>query len=324
MKIRNLLILLIFSIYLTTTTDAFAKEVYAFIKSKNLKQINQIINGYKGSFPGAKMVFLDLKGRKNPGKVKAFIRRTKPSVIICLGSLATKTTMRVEKKIPIIFTMVINYKRHKIHNVSNVTGVSMEIPALMLFTQFKMLMPSISSIGAPYHPQVSSEIIKDAKGASKLMNIKLVTIKVTDPDDIEDKLEERAKKFQGLWMLADTKLYNRKTEALDDLIEFAEDNKKPLLAFSEAFLKSGAFFSISIDYKSLGSQIAALSRRIVQDKVSPRRIPVALPIGTFTVINREVAKEILEETMSGEELDEALEGLYENVDKIYPELEEDD
>ena len=82
-----------------------------------------------------------------------------------------------------------------------------------------------------------------------------------------------------------------------------------MLAFSEAFLKPGAFFSISIDYHGLGSQVALLTRQLLEDGKKPAQIAVAPPIGTYSVINKDTAEWLL-----GDELDEEI---YDEVDKIY-------
>ncbi|KPA10557.1 hypothetical protein MHK_009239 [Candidatus Magnetomorum sp. HK-1] len=54
-----------------------------------------------------------------------------------------------------------------------------------------------------------------------------------------------------------------------------------------------------------------ISKRVVQDLISPANIPVAPPIGTYTVINRDSAKLLI-----GDNFDESI---YDDVDKIYPE-----
>lgn len=295
-------------------SDLMAENVYGFIKSADVKQFDEVISGFHESFPDARIKIIDLDRKQDQEKVTSFISSVKPSVIICLGAGAAITTASVEKETPVIFSMVLNYKRYKQLKQKNVTGIAMEIMPATLFTQFRLLYPDLNSIGVPYHPEVSSEIIQDALKASRFINIKIVPIEIKDPDKLGSKLNSNRKKFNGLWMIADFKLYNKNTRALEELIEFSLEYKKPLLAFSEPFIKAGSFFSVSTDNRSLGSQIALISKQIVHDKISPSSIPVAPPIGTFTVINKNVAKEIL-----GDKFDEAL--LFQ-VDKVYPSEEE--
>lgn len=311
MKANCLKILSIALIFLSAGTEAAAGNRFAFIKSKELEQIGSVITGFTESFPEAETSALNLDGQKDIDKIRQFIKSKNPSLIVCLGALSATAVIQAENKIPIIFAMVINYKQYPELKHPDVTGISMEIPQESLFTQFRLLMPQVRSIGIPFHPAVSSEIVNDALTASNKMGIQIIPISVADPDKISDKLSENKDKYAGLWMLADTKLYNQATNALNDLFLFSTTKKKPVLAFSEAFLKAGAFFSVSIDYRSMGSQIALISKRIVQDNMRPSDIPIAPPIGTFTVINKHVAKSLLGDSFN--------ENIYDNVDKVYSE-----
>ncbi len=292
-----------------------AENIYAFIKSADVKQFDEVINGFKDSYPDASIKILDLERQQDLQTVSTFISSNNPSAIICLGAGAAITAVSIEKKRPIIFSMVLNYQRYKQLKQPNVTGIAMEVMPATLFTQFRLLFPKLDSIGVPYHPEVSMEIVQDAISASKLLNLKILPIELSNPDEMEKKLAENNVKINGLWMIADFKLYNKKTQALESLIKFSLDNKKPLLAFSEPFIKAGSFFSVSTDNRSLGSQIALISKQVVHDKTAPSSIPVAPPIGTFTVINKNAAKEIL-----GDKFDESI--LYQ-VDKVYPAEEGD-
>ncbi len=291
-------------------SNLMAGELYGFIKSADVKQFDEVIDGFRESFPEAVVKVINLKRKRDLNKVSKFISSAKPSVLICLGAGAAITAARIEKSRPIIFSMVLNYKRYKILNQSNITGIGMEILPVTLFTQFRMLYTGLKVIGVPYHPQASSEIVQDAIKASKLLQLKILPIEVNNPKNLGDKLSKNKSRFNGLWMIADFKLYNKKTKAFKELIKFSRKNKKPLLAFSEPFIKAGAFFSVSTDNRSLGSQIALVCRQIVHDKMPPVSIQVAPPIGTFTVINKNIAKEIL-----GNQFDESI--IYQ-VDKIYP------
>ncbi len=314
MKVKIMVILMVVGMLIGFISNAEANEVYAFVISKDLQQTRTIINGFKESFPAAETAVLDLNGKRDTKKIQKFVTRFSPSVIISLGALASTTTIAVETEIPIVFAMVIDYQKYPELAQANVTGVSMEIPIETMFTQFKMLMPDVDCIGVPYHPEGSGDVVDEAIAVLKKMGIELVNIKVEKPKNMTKKLKKQSKKCGGLWMVADTKLYNRKTKAVQDLIAYAKDKKKPLLAFSEAFLKHGAFFSISIDYNAMGSQLALTAQRLVKDQIAPADITVGPPIGSFTVINSDVV-----ELLYGDGFDEEL---YYEVDKVYPDDEE--
>ncbi len=291
-------------------TAMSAEPVYAIIKSASLEQMDHVIAGFSESLPGASMRILNLEGRSNTRKIREFLQKEQPSLIICLGMLATTSTLTVEKTRPVLFAMTLDHFRFSESPQENVTGISMEIPPESLFTQFRILAPDIRAIGVPHHPAMPHAYIENAARAAKRLGITLISIEITSPREMLRALKRSALPFDSLWMVPDAKLYNQTTQTLPKLIKFSATNKKPLLAFSESFLKAGALFSISIDYRSLGSQLALLSRRILEDHVSPKDIPPMPPIGTFTVLNTDVAR-----TLWGDGFDETE---YE-VDKFYPE-----
>ncbi|MBF0225322.1 MAG: hypothetical protein HQK76_07690 [Desulfobacterales bacterium] len=290
-------------------SEALALEKYMLIKSMNLQQMEDVINGFKESLPIAPVFIYDMEGKANEKKIQEIITSEKPSVIITLGTLASESVVKIEKKIPVLFAMVINYKQYDFLRQNNVTGISMEIPPANLFTQLKMLVPEMDSVGVPYSSSFLSESLNEAFEASKLMGIKLVPFVVKNPQDITKDLTRKEQQFKGLWMIADTKLYNISTNAVLDLILFAKAKKKPLLVFSEAFLSRGAFFSLSINYKSLGSQLAVMVKLLVQEKRPLTELRIESPIGTYSVINKEIAKFLM-----GEKFDETM---LEGLDKVY-------
>jgi ABC-type uncharacterized transport system substrate-binding protein len=71
--------------------------------------------------------------------------------------------------------------------------------------------------------------------------------------------------------------------------EEAKKRKKPLIVFSEAFVRAGGFISVSINYETLGSQIGAvINKFITSDKWVSESLS---PIGTYLVIHRGIAKD---------------------------------
>jgi putative tryptophan/tyrosine transport system substrate-binding protein len=285
---------------------------YAFITDSDIRQFETVIDGFRESAPTARIGKLNLDGKADAAIIKKFIADFNPTVIITLGSLAATTVASIETTRPVIFAMVLNYRRYPQLNKPNIAGISMEIPAESLLTQFRLLCPTLHGIAVPYSPAASVEIVRDAKRAAERMKIRILEIAVSDPETLKDKLRTgKTADYHGLWMIADFKLYNKDTEAFAHLLDFSQDNKKPLLGASEAFVKAGAFFSVSVNYHSLGSQLALISRQILDDKIPPGKIGVTPPIGTYTVINKKSGREILGDKFNEELL------IY--ADKIYPE-----
>ncbi|WP_207682505.1 ABC transporter substrate-binding protein [Desulfonema magnum] len=336
LKIYVQLLIWFILIVLSSVSEGEARDTYALIKSKSTSQTEETATGFfmeftdtsecplalnkvnphavaefGTEFTDARLCILDVDGKIDAEKIRQFLKKEKPSVIICLGALAAETTLQVEKKIPVIFAMVINHKGYPALSGKNVTGISMEIPPASLFVQFRMLAGQVRSLGVPFHPDVSGRIVEEASVSAENMGMRLIKIPVSRPDRISTELSKYENRYDGLWMLGDTRIYNTRTRAFFDLVEFSKKKRKPLLAFSEAFLSAGAFFSASVNYRSLGSQLAMIARLIVEDRVPPSDITIRSPVGTYTVINRHAARSLF-----GIKLDK---NIYESVDKVYPE-----
>lgn len=303
-------VLFIFTPYVNRARTIVIKpKKYSFVLSSSLRQFYSVIDGFKSSEYNAKVQILNLRGQADRQRVRSFIKSTSPDMIIALGALAATTTAAVEQKTPIAFAMVLNYKRYALLRQPNVTGISMEIPPTIMLTQFRMLYPGLQSIAVPYNPHATEELINDIRVAAAQLNISLQAIPVQNPDNIINRLTMNKKKINALWMIADFHLYNNKSRAYHKLITYAQEKKLPLLAVSQAFVKIGALFSVSVNYRSLGSQLSLMGRKIVYDNQLPAKIFIKPPVGTFTAINKKMAEKI---KGANPEL------YYQIVDKIYP------
>lgn len=118
--------------------------------------------------------------------------------------------------------MVINHKGYPALSGKNVTGISMEIPPASLFVQFRMLAGQVRSLGVPFHPDVSGRIVEEASVSAENMGMRLIKIPVSRPDRISTELSKYENRYDGLWMLGDTRIYNTRTRAFFDLVEFSK------------------------------------------------------------------------------------------------------
>ncbi len=299
-------------IFLPMVLGAANKPVYVFITDSDIRQFEQVVQGFSESYPHAEIKRINLAGKPDQAAVRKFIAQHKPAMIIALGSIAATTAASVDGKTPVIFGMVLNHRRYAQLKKANIAGVSMEIPAQAWLTQFRLLYPELKAIAVPYNPDASAEIVRDAREAAQSLKIGIWGVPLSDPDTLRTRLEnEKADSFNALWMVADFKLFYNESSAFAQLLEFSQSTRKPLMGASEAFVKAGALFSVSINYQTLGSQLALVARQILEDKQSPAAIGIQPPIGTFTVVNKKTGRE-----MFGDNFNEDLFG---SADKVYPE-----
>ncbi len=275
------------------------------IKDTNLRQFNQTILGLKSSLSSDlyNMHIIKMDKSYTKAKAKRFIKSKNISLLICLGEIAAVRFAQWEDKVPILFALVLNYKRFKSLSSDNVAGISMEISSQNLFVHFKLLYGGLNKIALPYHPNASSEIVSEAKKAAQYAKIHLETMPIKFAKKISTNLMNKKSKFDSIWMISDFKLYNSSTlSSVKSFFAFAKKYKKPVFVSSDTFLKIGGLFSVSVDYMSLGSQLALLTNKRLKGSKKLKNIKVVFPIGTRTVLNMKVARSLVADGILDEEI----------------------
>ena len=275
------------------------------VKSTDLRQFNQVVLGIKSNLStklyNLHIITIDKSYTKK--KVNHFISAKKISLVICLGEVAAVYFARLQSKVPVLFSLVLNYKRFKSLTQKNVGGISMEISSQNLFAQFRLLYGGLKKLVLPYHPKASSEIVEEAKQSAHRLGVQLKVLPIQSPKIMIDALRDSKLTFDSVWMISDFKLYNASTfSKVKDLFKFAKKNKKPVFVSSDVFLKTGGLFSVSVDYLSLGSQLALLTNRVLEGFEKVSKIKVVFPIGTRTVLNMQVARDFVNQGILGEEV----------------------
>ncbi|HOK41081.1 MAG TPA: ABC transporter substrate binding protein [bacterium] len=272
------------------TISSYAKYNIVVIKNSNLQQFVEASAGFadtlkqKEGFDIIEYVLnSDLKeGEKIAKEINA--KTPKPDLIYAIGDMSAYVAANKIQDIPIIFSMILNYKKKGLNLVEkkNVTGISLEVPLEITFIQMQMIVPGANKIGLIYSDK-SSEIVEGIKQKKSDLGIELIEKKINSADEIEKAFANIKNKIQILYMVADPVVYT--TDSTKFLIETCKKEKIPFIAYSDAFVKAGALLSISPSYYTIGSQAATIAENILVDKTPPEKIGVVSPIGTFFVIN---------------------------------------
>ena len=275
------------------------------IKSLDLRQFNQAVMGIKSNLDPEryKLHVVTIGKDYNKKTAMAFLKENRISLLICLGERAAVYFTKWQNEIPVLFSMVLNYKRLKSLSGANVAGISMEISSQNLFAQFKLLYGGLKKLAIPYHPKASLETVDEAKSSAMRFGIQLKEMSILSAGKLAPRLKRRRSDFDSIWMISDFRLYNAAAiKEVKDFFHFARANKKPVFVSSDVFLKTGGLFSVSVDYLSLGSQLALLTNRILAGSEKLRKIKVVSPLGTRTVLNMEVARSLVEAGVLEEEV----------------------
>ncbi|MFN4245208.1 MAG: ABC transporter substrate-binding protein [Brevinematia bacterium] len=279
------------------------REVLILMSDK-ISTFEEVSKGIEESLEGYNVYTYNFLGNTNLMKeVPDIISKIKPNVVVVLGTSVLENLVG-KVKTPIVFSMVINYKKLNVENYDNISGISLQIHPESVFFNLKTIFPNFRKVGVICGKDYYNNFISPfTQGLKSSLQIDIVPQIISSSEEFIPSYNSLSKQVDVLWMVPDTTVIDK-----NSIIYFINESfksSKPTVVYSEPFVKAGGFFSVSPNYDSLGSQIALIVRRIVEDKISPSKIGIAPVVGTFTTVNKEMAKKL--------KVDESLLGLVDNV-----------
>ena len=269
-----------------TAATASAPQVVV-LQSTNSQLFRAPVESFIGQVDATVTLFDDASVDRS--RLVAAMRARKPDLIVTLGTRATRLAIDEFEDVPVLFTMVVNYRRLPLEGRSNVMGIALESSTASEFSQFKMILPKLAKSLAFYVPNQSGKLVEEARVELAKLGVELEAVPVESAEDVKVEYARHAGSVDGVWLLNDPVLMNKAT--FEYLRAQCEKDKLPLLAsFSDEFARLGALMSVSTDLSSLGSQAAAMATRKLQQGVSPAEIGVQPPISTKLVVNVSVAR----------------------------------
>jgi len=154
-----------------------------------------------------------------------------------------------------------------------------------------MVIPSLNRVLAFYSPAQSGTMVEDARTQLGRLGVELVAVAVDTTAEIEQQYAEHRGKVDGVWMINDPMVMNRKTFAF--LRDRTRADKLPFAAsLSEELAKAGALMAVSPDFKAIGSQVAGMARMFLEQGMAAADIGIQPPISSRLVVNLETARSI--------------------------------
>lgn len=222
------------------------------------------------------------------------IRNVHPDLILALGAKALMAALEVSD-IPIVYLLVIEPEKI-IHNRTDVTGISLTVPATTQFEEIRRYLPQVKRVGVVYDPKNSSKVIDQIRAART--DLQFVSLAAENTTEVPVLLNSLQGRVDLLWMLPDVTVTNLKT--LPSYFLFSLQNKIPLLTFSEKFLKHGATIAVTFDLEGMAAQAAGLACDILSDSQG-RDLPTHVAPRVKTLINHKIAKKLHISIAEGEQ-----------------------
>jgi putative ABC transport system substrate-binding protein len=239
-------------------------------------------------------LFLCIDKKENTKTLLSQIIKFNPDLIAAFGTSATRLAKLNYKTVPIVFSVVLNPLELKLipekrEKDSNIAGVVLDIPIKTQVAWIKKVLPDVKNIGILYNSEKTANYIKRFSDYLKKTDplFFLTTKHVSSIGDIVDNLKILNQKMDILIGVYDPFVYNQRT--IRQILLFTLRNRVPFMGVSPQYVKAGALFSISADFKDQGIQAALLVQMILKGK-KPAVIPLIYPNKIIFSINKNTAK----------------------------------
>ncbi|MCP4132275.1 MAG: hypothetical protein GY754_14990 [bacterium] len=266
-----------------------AKRVFILTSEKlsSFYSVQQaIIDELEGKY---EVLSYNLEGNDGfAGRIPALLKAKKPHLIVCIGSMSLRSIAGKITDIPILFGMVINYRKLRVERYKNIAGVSLIVPPESVFYNLKNIIHDFSKVGVIASKEYQKYFLKNKRLES--LGVDLLVETANTPAEIAQSYAKISGKVEVLWMVPDVRIITRKSFL--DLASKTLKDKKIFIVFSENFVKAGGSFSVSPNYSTIGSQLAVMAQRILDDNTAPPVIGIVPVIGTLVAINKGILKKI--------------------------------
>jgi putative tryptophan/tyrosine transport system substrate-binding protein len=219
-------------------------------------------------------------------QVIAKLTRKTVNLILSLGSLATRASLKNTDGIPIVAGLILDGEFLKAR--SNVTGVSMEFPLELQLQWISRVLPGCKNVGMIYSTAQAGKIGQAVK-AAKQAGMELRAEAVKTPSELPLAMDSLAKRADVLWGLPDEMVFNPQTAK--HILLYSFRNRIPVVGISDAWVKAGALFALTWDYKDLGRQCGEMAVQILQG-TPPQALPLSYPRKVGMVLNLKTALQL--------------------------------
>ena len=254
----------------TRAQNPSSRTRIAVVKSLDLPQYNSAYQGFikaltsAGHEPVPTAITLPSDGEAE-GPIRKLVG-THPDLILAIGTRAAREVSKVEKTIPIIYSMVLNApggddKLAELPPQPNVAGASLNIPLDVQLDHIQALFPTARKVGIISDPSRTKDVVDSARTIVADRGIELFVQWVNGESDIPDAIRAMTDSIDVLWMIPDQTVITPRSSRfiIFELIKAGV----PIMGLSSAYVKAGAVIALDCDYEDIGRQSGELAVRIL-------------------------------------------------------------
>ncbi len=291
MIVSSLVILSLLSLAGGQTAAGAEGPVVFVLKSKSITSYNLAAEGFRQNLPSDWQMREAELGRtaEEDAKAMADLKAVRPDAVLAVGGKALSALIAARVDFPVVFCMVINPEQYDWSGI-NATGVFFAVSLEKQLEVLTGLQPKITRVGALCRSQRKASLLAAVLPAAKSRGVEIVAIDFAEEKEIPKKLREAVGKINAVWMLDDA--YINSEETLRFVILTTLENSLPFMAVSDLFVKEGALVSLSPSFYGNGRQAGELVRKVVNENIRARDLPVQFHREPDLIINQKIAQKL--------------------------------
>ncbi len=214
-------------------------------------------------------------------ELKKLVQQENPGLIYCIGTKAYSLAHNVAPNKKLLFSAAINWQRLNIDK--GTYGVANELSSAQEISLLRYYFPTLKTIGLLYNDKFSREYVETIKKDALALGLNIINQPINDPQEIGEALHELLPKIDMFWIISDPVVLNSK-ESVQQIFQSAQQQKKPVYAYSDVYIEQGAVLAISADIATIGRQSANLAMVADNDKAPVGT--VQSPAGSTITLNK--------------------------------------
>lgn len=210
------------------------------------------------------------------------------NLVATIATPATQAMVNMDSDIPVVFISVSDPVAAGVTSNmekpdKNATGTSNAIPVSDIFNLSDSLTPGNKTYGLIYNTgEVNSvNTVKDAKSYLDGKGLKYVEAVVTNSSEIQQAAESLVGSVDAIFVPNDSVVQS----GMAQITEITRKNKIPVYACSATTVQSGAFATVAMNDKQIGSQSADMAVEILGGR-KVADVPSVVVPASGTVINQ--------------------------------------
>lgn len=269
---------------LLLVSQAAARADIAVLVSDQLEAYEAPVARFQDAVGRSTTVFQIDGDRARADSIVRQLKADPPPLVFAVGAKAAYIAVNELPDVPVVYALVLDPGRYGISG-TQVTGVSMEVPAEATLSQFQLFAPEVKTLGVLLSANNTSPQVAEALASARRLGFETTVQRVTNPRDVRAAWQRMAGNVDALWLLPDPVVMA--PEVFRWLRNDTMRRRVPMLASTENLVRAGALLCVAPDRRVAGQQASDLARRILEGGELPGTIEPAAPGAMRVVLNRD-------------------------------------